>query len=213
MRGLPPVPTGVFRLTQSFDTNGYSLSTSFWLLDVTAGIATTEQLDELLTGWFNFCLPSLLELQHNGTIPITCRLAGNGLSTVRGAPPAAGAWAGGEPNNCAAGIRWTFQGVGRRSWTMSYVPGLPDVFVADGARLTELGYGNISASATDLLNQLNALTASGVPAIVAGTLQRTHNGAPLPSSRFAPYDSGIPIPKVVTIRRRIPARSPLSPSP
>jgi hypothetical protein len=203
----------VIRLTQSWDVNSVVCSTSWWLFDPGGASAEPSALETIGGAFFSTCIPSLLELQHNAVMPTTCRLAENGVTVVLGAPPAVGAWEGGEANNCAGGLRWAFQGRGRRSWSMTYVPGLPSVFVADGYRINELGFGNMKASGTDFLNAMNLLSGGSGSTLVLGTLQRVLNEAPLGASAFAPYDSCSPISKVVTIRRRIRARSSLSPLP
>lgn len=212
MRGLPPVPVDVAQLTQVFDINGHDTSISFWLFNPSFAAATIPALARTVSDWFIDALVSVLELQHLGVIPTTCRLAVRGLAYVTTAPPSHGAWTGGQADNVAVGLHWMTGEYGKGLSPITYVPGVPDAFVTDNWRVNELAIGNLLASGQDLYNALNGLRSPDDTPTVVGTVHRARAGAPLSVATFAPYVGVVPTAKVVTIRRRIPHSRQVSPS-
>lgn len=211
MRGLPPLPLDVVHLEQDYEIASHSVSIGFWLFNPSNNGAGLAQLADITDAWFVTCLPTLYGLQHDGTIAGTCRAALPGLAIVDGAPPGHGAWAGGQADNVALGIHWATGEGGARRGPITFVPGVPDLFITDNWMLSAIAFGNLIAAARDLYNALNALPAPDGTFQVVGTLHRQRAGAPLAASEFVPYVGAIPTPKVVTIRRRIPARRAVSP--
>jgi hypothetical protein len=212
VRGLPPPPAEVAHLEQTFDVNGLQTSIGFWLFNGSIPALAAPSAAVMLSDWFLTCLPSLLELQHIETIPTTCRLSTVGFRYVEAAPPAHGAWTGGQASSVALGLHWLTGQARPRSGPITFVPGVPDAFVTDNWRVNELAYGNMVASGRDLFSALNAIHAPDGSPTVVGTVQRSHAGAPLGSALFSPYVAVVPTAKLVTIRRRIPARGALRPS-
>lgn len=212
MRGLPPQPTDVAHLVQSFDISGHTVSVGFWLFSGAWPDGIGGDLGTAIADWLLFGLPPMLELMHTDVVPTTCQLALPGNTLVEAAPPARGAWSGGQPDNCALGLCFHTGDLGRGANHITFVPGVPSVFISDHYRLNELGWGNAIASSRELLAGLNAIRApDGLPA-VAGTLRRQAAGAPLTHAQFSPFFSVSPTPKLVTIRRRIPRTRAISSS-
>jgi hypothetical protein len=211
VRGLAPPPVDVARLVQEYDINGHQVSIGLWLFNPSFIGITSASAETVLDDWFVTCLPSLYELQHEGVIATTCRLELRGFRWVAAAPPGHGAWVGGQADNVALGLHWLTGEVGKGLSPITFVPGVPDVFIANNYRLNELAYGNLRASSSDLYDALNALhSPDGTPTVV-GTLHRVTAGTPMPTAQFAPYVGVVPTLKVATIRRRIPARGQIAP--
>lgn len=211
MRGLPPPPADVVQLVQDFDINGHTVSIGYWLFNPSNAGAGESDLLAIANAWFVTCLPSIYELQHDGTVASTCRCANRTLRVVSAAPPGHGAWTGGQADNVATGLHWLTGEAGALRGPITFIPGVPDVFISDNWRLSATAWGNLTASGRDLYNALNALPSPGGTPQVVGTVHRSNAGAPLPAAEFAPYIGVVPSAKVVTIRRRIPDRRSLSP--
>lgn len=211
MRGLAPQPDDVARLTQWFDINGHQVSISFWLFGGSLIAIEPSAAEDVLAGWFNTCLPPLYECMHEGVIATTCQLGLRGFVWAAAAPPGHGAWVGGQADNVALGFHWITGEVGKGKQPITYIPGVPDVFIANNWKVNELAIGNLRASGTDLYHNMQALPAPDGSTLVPGVLHRVVGGAPMPTAQFAPYVGVVPTTKVVTIRRRIPKTGQIQP--
>lgn len=212
MRGLPPVPLDVLHVVQHFDNGGASPSVGFWLFNPSNASITPPGAAAVLSDFFLFVLPNFLALQHEGITPTTCRIVGPGFAITESAPASHGAWTGGQALNVALGIHWLTGQRRPHAGPITYVPGVPDVFIHDNHQLSQLGFGNLQASARDMYDAFPSVRApDGTPQVV-GTLERSAAGVPLTTAQFAPYIGVSATPHVVTIRRRISRTSGLSPS-
>lgn len=210
MRGLPPPPPDVLRLVQEFDINGKTSSVGFWLQGPSIGSALPASLELVAAQWFITCLPNLLALMHRGSSATTCRLSIAGLTVLRAAPPNVGLYTGGQADNVALGLKWQTSERGRRGWALTYVPAVPDVFIANNWQLDQRAWGNLIDSGSHLFAAMSALPdPSGAP-LAPGTVHVSHGGAPLATAVFSRFVGVSPTPKVVTIRRRIPSSGGLS---
>jgi hypothetical protein len=213
VRGLPPAPVDVLSLRQDFDINGKVSSVGWWLFNPSNVDAVPSDLEAIAADFFLSCLPELLAVMHTGASATTCHLETRTLKIVRDAPPNAGLYAGGQADNCALGLKWLTGAAGRGGWALTYIPAVPDRFVANNWQLNQTAWGNLLDTGSHLYNALNAiLSPDGTPEVV-GTLNRVASGVVLPVASFAPFVGVVPTPKLVTIRRRIPDRGGVSPAP
>lgn len=211
MRGLPPIPSGVGRLTQGWEADGNQMSTSWWVLVNLGTPINPADLAALLTDYTLYALPNLLDSMSDVVSPTTCRLSVSGLTEVQHNPPAHGAFGGGAPASTASGIIWTTGDAGRKGWAITYLPGTPTDFYEGQWQLSAEGYRNVLDSATNFKLQLETLPLYPPDTLVLGSLLRARNGAPRPSAVFRPFVNWRPSPKLVTIRRRIPPRQSVLP--
>jgi hypothetical protein len=170
-----------------------------------------SDLSVLLQEYTLFALPNLLNTQAANVNPSTCRLSVGGLTVSQKNPPASGAFSVADAANTAAGITWYTGDAGRKGWAITYLPCCPHDFVDDTYILSAEGWGNIDDAATNFKTQLESLPSYPPKTLVMGTLWRERAGAPRAASVFRPFVFWAPTPKVVTIRRRIPSGSRVSP--
>jgi hypothetical protein len=198
-------------LVQDVDVDGHLVSIGWWLWNPSNVNIVTPELDALVNAYFFTCQPSLLELMHAGATLTTCRLATRTESFVAMSPPNHGAWTGGQADNVATGLHWLTGEGGPLRGPITFVPAVPDAFIEANWMLSNVGFGNLNASGIDLYHAFNALPAPDGTTQAVGTLHRSAAGVPMAVAQFTPYVGVNPVPKVVTIRRRIPRRRAVSP--
>lgn len=215
MRGLPAPPDDVALLELGFDIDGSFASIGFWIFVPGLTTLTVPNLQTLLGAFILDAEAFYTPITHEGCILVTCRLSTFGSQHVtldETAPPSHGAWTGGQAAQVALGLSWKIGGPGRGVNPTTRVPGVPDAFTTDHARLNDLGFGNASSAAVDFLNLINAEPSPAGGNCLLGTLHRQHDRLPTTVATFAPFVAVAPVRHLATCRRRIQSFSQLTPS-
>lgn len=215
MRGLPPPPDDVAQLELGFDIDGSFASVGFWIFVPSLPSLTVPQLVTLLGAFILDAEAFYTPITHSGCILATCRLAtfGSQHVTLDEVPaPSHGAWTGGQAAQVALGISWRIGGPGRGRNPTTRMPGVPDAFTTDHARLNDVGFGNVGDAAVTFLNAINAEPSPAGGTCLLGTLHRQHQRLPTTVSTFEPFVSVAPVRHLATCRRRIQSFSQVTPS-
>lgn len=206
MAGLPPVPTNVANLKQSFEVGGLTTSSSWWITNDSLGSADGAWASLFVNDWFTFCLPNLLGMQHSEVIPTLFRITTPGFVFDNFAPPAHGSWTGATEQAVATGLKWTTRERGRLAWSATYLPGTPSAFVDGHWQLNETGLNTVRDQALLFMQAVNRLTGPDGSLCELGTLRRKTGAGPLPASLFVGYTDVFSMSKLCTVGRRIPSR-------
>ena len=214
MRGLPPPPDEVVRLTSTFAVADGECSSSWWLLAPGAPFAGDAELRAIATGWVFYVQTDLLSRLGADVRVDMLRVESFGANAlvVEDIPaPNAGALAGTTALNASAVITWHTQerGIGSRSHT--FLPLSRDHLAANKQQLREVGFAEISALGIRMIADVTNIPSPGGGVCTLGTVHRALAGAPLPSSTFAPFVGAVASRNVGTLDRRIRARGRPSP--
>jgi hypothetical protein len=214
MRNLPPPPDDVMHVQLGFDIDGTWATIGWWIFSPSLVSGNAPYLLAVLDAIILGPLEHVLQLMHSGATCTACRVSSFGLqplTLVRSPGPNAGAWTGGQAAQVALGIHWLTGERGHRGMSITHLPAFPDAFTDDHASINQLAWGNVLASATDILADVAAIPGEAGGNCALGTVERSASGAPLASSRFVAFVGANPVSRVATIRRRISPNGRVSP--
>lgn len=214
MRGLPPVPDDVLRLTVDVDINGRVFSTGFWFFVPDLPAATYPWFKNFVDEFFFYVIGGLNGCQHAGASVTTCRLVAGGIGGVQYTAFAAtnqGVYTGGQADLVAAGVFLRTAAGRRGSGSRVRIPGCPDAFVDNNLTLSAAAVARLFSFCDAVNNFVSAQLGPTGAQVVVGTLRRTQAAAPLSSSVFDPAVAIMPSPRVEYLTRRFPRTRWVSP--
>jgi hypothetical protein len=214
MRGLPPPPDEVVRLTATFAVADGECSSSWWLLAPGASVASDADLRNIAADWIFYVNADLLARLGADVRVDVLRVESFGPNAllIEDIPaPNAGALDGSTALNACAIITWHTgeRRIGSRART--YLPLSRSHLAANKQQLREVGFAEISALGIRMIADVTNIRAPGGGVCTLGTLHRSSAGAPLGSSVFAPFFGAVASRDVGTLDRRIRARGRPSP--
>jgi hypothetical protein len=134
----------------------------------------------------------------------TCRAAVHGLVLDKQFSFSAGTWTGGQNQGTTLTLH-AITGEGRKSSSaLVHLCGVPDAFIADGARVSETGYGHLFGLCTDLFNALSGHLGPTGASCLPVVLHRKTVSGPLVSAIATPIEAYVVGNLVSTMRRRLP---------
>lgn len=209
MRGLPPLPADFITLTAEWQCSLAAFTTAWHLHQPGGSSRTPDELADLISQWFEFCLPDLLSVLPVDAICVTCRAASSGAFGAQITEPLAdnhGAFGATTPINAALVLTWRSQDGPNGARSHSWLP-LADAFLDDNLRqLRQISYAEAGSAARSYALHMNGLVTAPDQFCTFAVVQRSRNGAPLPASLWSPVQTGDASRFVGTIRRRVKPR-------
>jgi hypothetical protein len=207
VRGLPPAPHGVGRLTLQYLVDLNPCSSSWWFFAPGSAASDVAWAESVADDVFLLWLGTLANLHHRGAQLVACHIELNGpplaTRTVY-VGPGDGAIEGAQALNVAMGLRPLGSVAGKGTAGTVRLPGVPDEFIQDSAWLSQRGYTQLRDRGADWMNGFNLLPAPLTGTLVLGTLHRVHSGVALDPPLFDAAFDIVPSDRVCTLRRRIP---------
>lgn len=214
MRGLPPPPDDVCRLTTWWEVNSKSTcSTSWWIFAPGSAHADGLDLSNMLSDFVFGCLPDLLSVLGSDVTCSLLRLATFGSQPLRllEAPaPNLGALGGTQPLNTAAVMTWRTNDPVTGGHAHTCLP-LSGSLVDDNLRtLTSIGYAQLSSAARSFVTHVGAITSPDGTGCVLVGVSFSLQGEPRALAHMTPIEFGDASPNIGTLRRRIHRDRPFS---
>lgn len=216
MRGLPPPPPDVCRVTTLWNVNTSAVcSNSFWIFAPGVDAATTAQLETLLSDFFFTPMADLLGVVGSDVSCEVLRLSRWGIEPfelIVAPAPNAGSLSETTALCAAAVLTWRISvpRVGGRSHT--FLPLSEDLIDSSRTRITSIGYSQLQAAARSFVQDTNTVLSPDGATCVLVTVSRSLGNTPRPASLMVPIELGDASPVIGTLRRRIrrgdPASSP-----
>lgn len=205
MKGLPPPPPGVMEMRLVFDVDGVEATVGQWIAVPGLELASTAEIQTVIDGLLPYLTPFTTGVTHAGCslARVDCRRWGP-LPLRMDFVPAEnqGYWTGGQLAVGAGVLHWLSGRGGKGFDSLSFMPGFPDLFTDDHARLNAAGWSNYLSKARDWLAGIAATPGVSGGHCVHGTVHRKHAGAPLDVATFTPTIDVTPSPLVGTLDRR-----------
>lgn len=211
---LPPIPEDVLHVEHLFLCDGSPASFGFWLHVHPAVLLDPTQFSLIAYDWFEFTLQTFLDCMHEGTTQIACRITRRGIEPyvhLENFAPNAGSQSGAQNLAAACGLYLPASVGGRGSGSRLRLPGLPDNFVDNDAKLSGYGVQQLVFAADALFNYpLRLSTDLELPTELV-TLQTRKNGLPLAVAEYSPTLAVRPTFHLDSIGRRMRASGGFSP--
>ncbi len=214
MRGLPPPPSDVVRLSVTWEILGIQPSSSWWIRIPFWESLGLPELVDLFASMLDPIAAITTDLMHHHSLLSELRLRTYDPRTfnlVSSPAEIFGTWEFAYPDNVATCIHWMtgVQGKGRQAVT--HLPGSPDA-LSNNLRTVRASFAEtVLETANNLLVHINALTTSRDDHLELGTLHRSRFGVPLTEAEFNPFFGVLATSKVGTMRSRLPDSSSFSP--
>jgi hypothetical protein len=214
VRGLPPLPTDILRLTAYLRVlEGWcSIEQHIWNPgSSTAGI---PDLQAFAAQWFFSPLGDLSGICPANTSFSALRLSTSGpahLTYTEPLAPNTGPFGSVTSLNAAVCLTWLTGEAGTGSKSHTRLPLAEEYIDLDRQSLTAFAYDAAGSAAGGYVSHVNALVAVDGALCVLACVHRSRHGSPLASSTWSPVLDGVASPRVTTLRRRIRSRDRFSP--
>jgi hypothetical protein len=206
VRGLPPPPSDVARLSAIVDIDGARAGCSWWLQMLPGPPYAASDIHDVHADFVLYGVQFLVACMGSGASVVACRLQVTGIETwdLWGEPaPNHGAWGGIQANNVATAVHWITNDVGKGRQSITWVPGFPDNFTDDHLVTNGTARLNVQLAALDYLANMASVAHGDITGCQLGTLHRARHGAPLASSQFAPFVYAMPARPIGRCGRRL----------
>lgn len=205
MRGLPRPPAGVFLWKAHFSIDTLQASFGQWIAIPGGELATPAELLTVVSSLLFYFQDFTAQLTHQGCRLVRVDLIRWGSLPLTLAFPVAenhGAWLGGQVATACTVVHWLSGRGGKGFDSLTFVPGFPDEFTDDHARLNGTGLSNVQSRGASWLDGVAAVPGISGGHCVHGSVHRVSAGAPLGVATFTPTIGVRPGPLIGTLDRR-----------
>lgn len=171
-------------------------------------------MQAFISDWFTNALGDITGVMPADSTVSACRLSTSGpafLNYTEGLAPNAGAFGTSSALNACLCLTWVTGDavIGGRSHTL--LPLAEEYLEADRQTLNAFAYDAAGSGAAAYVGHVAALASVDGGLCELVVVHRSRYGKPLPSATYSPVLTGVPSPRVATLRRRIKARGQFSP--
>lgn len=209
MRGLPPPPPLVARLTLDMDHAGAPSSAGVWLFLPELGLAPASDVQQAFDDLSAMFIDLAMGSATTNTTVRTCHFSSVAPVFYSLSNPVAevsGEWSGSTPNVCCADYYLGTSTGGKSGRTIIHIPGFPNEFTDDEEVLNEHGRTVMQAAIETFATRVNAYSFGALLSVQLVACHFQADGAPLSAATFEPVTFVRPVWKIGYLGRRMSRR-------
>lgn len=199
-------PADLLHITFGCTDDGNPCSFGFWLTAAAAVTLDVDAFHTMIYDWYTFTQPSFLDCMAVSTSFSTCRIERRGpvpFVYLEQLAPNVGAQPEGQPMAVSVGLYLAVQSAYRGSGSRLHLPGLPQRFVTNNARLSEYGLQQLTIAGIALMDYVDRLNTDLSRKVQLVTAQQRRAGQRLAVAEYQPVVQVRPTLRLQTLGRRM----------